>query len=336
VKRVIAELRDNDPAYKSWTLEALRRAYYYAERLPPPLATDEDRWMSLLIQWGKESKRNPVLISGKQAREIVNRLIAATPHRRAHLDQLFVHMECRIHWNGRQKIEWLRSVTARLEANPLYWPIPISRRGRPDVTAGMIERHLANAPGKRAHKRDIVAALRIPRTTGQTTLCSMKRAGRIVRVANGVYALPTEGISNYVPGRKAIVDVLGAGGSYTNAQLRDRTGLTEGAIHAAIHRLGKQDKIIRVKRGKYALQGTAVPHVYTKDAINEVLQSGSKTVRELMTATGKNRGEIWQALHRLKAKGLIIGGGQRGRAFALPPGRLNGKSKPKNRPRRRA
>ena len=129
-----------------------------------------------------------------------------------------------------------------------------------------------------------------------------------------------------------------AAGPRTNAELIAGTGLTEGAIHAAIHRLGKQGKVIRVKHGKYALPGIAVPHVYTKDAIIRALQSGSKTVRELMTATGKNRGEIWQALHRLKAKGLIHGGGQRGRlaAFALPPAHLNGKSKPKNRPRRRA
>jgi hypothetical protein len=92
--------------------------------------------------------------------------------------------------------------------------------------------------------------------------------------------------------------------------------LTEGAIH----RLGKQGKIIRVKRGKYALPRTAVPHVYAKDAIYEALQSCSMTVPELLAATRKNRGEIWQAFHRLKAKGLIIGLGRRGyqAAFALP------------------
>jgi hypothetical protein len=319
VQRAIAELH---PECSPKQLETLRINYYRIQRLPPPLATEEDRWISLLVQWGRETDRFPASMTAEQAHEIVNRVIKVASHRRADLNQLFSHMDCRIHWNGRQKIKWLQSVIARLETNPFDWPIPISPRGRPDVTAGMIETYLANAYGKRAHKRDIVAALRIPRTTGQTTLCSMERAGRIVRVANGVYALPMEGIRNYVPADKAIVDMLAAG-PRTNAELIVGTGLTEGAIHAAVHRLGMQDKIIRVKRGKYALPGTVVPHVYAKDAINEALQSGSKTVSELMIATGKNRGEIWQALHRLKAKGLIIGLGRRGyqAAFALSPKR---------------
>jgi hypothetical protein len=71
----------------------------------------------------------------------------------------------------------------------------VPEASRPDVTAGRIETYLANAPGKRAHKRDIVAALKIPRTTAQTTLGSMERAHRIVRVGIGIYALPMEGVS---------------------------------------------------------------------------------------------------------------------------------------------
>jgi hypothetical protein len=341
VTKAIEALRAGPP-WNKWSQETLWRKYWVARKhhgnSPPP--TEEDRWFSLLIKWCKEPKRNPVLISAEQAREMINQLIAVVPsHRRAHLDQLFAHMERRLFWNGRQKIEWLQSeVIARLAANPHDWPIPITRRGRPDLMAGRIETYLANAPGKRAHKQDILAALEIRNTSGQNALVSMVRAGRLVRVADGMYSLPTDGVSNYVPGQKAVVDVLAAGGSYTNAQLRARTGLTEGAIHAAVHHLVKQGKAIRIKRGLWARPGTAPPHIYARDAIIEALQSGSKTVHELMTATGKNRGEIWQALHRLKAKGLIHGGGQRGRlaAFALPPAHLNGKSKPKNRPRRRA
>jgi hypothetical protein len=195
VTNVIAELQNDDPAYRTWASDTLSWAYYRAEPLPRPLRTEEDRWTSLLIQWGKETKRHPAFISAEQAREIVNRLIAVASHRRADLDQLFVHMDRSIHPSGRLKIKWLQSAIARLSANPLDWPIPISRRGRPDVTAGRIETYLANAPGKRAHKRDIVAALKIPRTTAQTTLGSMERAHRIVRVGIGIYALPMEGVS---------------------------------------------------------------------------------------------------------------------------------------------
>ena len=316
VTKAIKALRTGPP-WNKWSQETLWRKYWVARKhhgnSPPP--TEEDRWFSLLIKWGKEPKRNPVVISAEQAREMINQLIAVVPsHRRAHLDQLFAHMERRLFWNGRQKIEWLQSeVIARLAANQHDWPIPITRRGRPDLMAGRIETYLANAPGKRAHKQDILTALEIRNTSGQNALVSMVRAGRLVRVADGMYSLPIDGVGNYVPADKAVVDMLAAG-PRTNAELIAGTGLTEGAIHAAIHRLGKQGKVIRVKHGKYALPGTAVPHVYTKDAINEALQSGPKTVRELMTATGKNRGEISQALHRLKAKGLI-------KAHLICPGR---------------
>jgi hypothetical protein len=329
VHSVILDLIKTEPAYKGLNFHTLKGAYNRALHKAPPPVTEEDGWMSLLIEWGKEPKRNPVSISAEQAGEMINSLTgAAGPHRRERLNQLFVHMNRRIHWNGRKKIEWLRSVIARLAANPHDWPIPITRRGRPDLMAGRIETYLANAPGKRAHKQDILTALEIRNTSGQNALVSMVRAGRLVRVADGMYSLPIDGVSNYVPGQKAIVDVLAAGGSYTNARLRALTGLTEGAIHAAVHHLVKQGKAIRIKRGLWALPGTAPPHIYARDAIIEALQSGPKTVRELMTATGKNRGEIWQALHRLKAKGLIIEvhlirPGCRGyqAAFALPPER---------------
>jgi DNA-binding MarR family transcriptional regulator len=249
VIRVIAKLQDNDPTYKTREAETLRRAYYLAAPFPPPLAIEEDRWMSLLMEWGKETKRHPAFMSAEQARDIVNRLIAVASHRRADLNQLFVHLERLIHWNGRQKIKWLQSITARLAADPSDWPI-FFRRGRPNVTVARIETYLANAPGKHAHKRDIVAVLKIPKTTVQTTLISMKRAGRIVRAANGVYALPTEGVSNYLTAEEAIVKMLAAGPSCTNSELIAGTGHTEAAVHAAIHRLAERGKIIRKTRSK--------------------------------------------------------------------------------------
>jgi predicted Rossmann fold nucleotide-binding protein DprA/Smf involved in DNA uptake len=283
------------------------------------MAQKKDRWTPLLTQWGKETKRHPIIISAQQAREIVNRLIAVAPrHRRDDLDQLFVYMERRIHWNGRQKIKWLQSAIDRLEADPNDWPIPISPRGRPDVTAGRIEAYLANAPENRAHKRDIVAALKIPRTTAQTTLCSMERAGRIERRANGVYSLPKKGVSAYVPTEKAILDVLRKGGERSCAELRAETGKSEGAVHGALHRLHKAGRIVCMGRGKYALAGSAPPHVYARDAISDALRSGkkTKTMPELIAATGKNYGEIWQALRRLEAKGRVKRVAPRGKPVA--------------------
>jgi hypothetical protein len=322
VEEAIAKLQNKDPTYRTWEAKTLRVNYYRTAPLPAPPATEEDRWVSLLLQWGKEPKRRPISISAEHAREIVDRLIAgAPPHRRADLDQLFVHMERSIHYSGRLKIKWLQSAIARLAANPLDWPIPISRRSRPDVTAGMIETYLAKAPEKRAHKRDIVAALKIPRTTCQTTLCSMQRAGRIVRVANGVYGLPTKDVNAYVPARKAILDTLGKGGQRSCAELKADTGKSEGAVHAALHYLHNAGRIVLTKRGRYALAGSAPPHVYARDAISVALRSGKKTIPELIAATGKNYGEIWAALRRLEAKGCIKQVAPRGRlaAFAAAP-----------------
>jgi hypothetical protein len=297
VKLVIAELREKNPAYKIYDEGTLRAYYYRARRQPAPLPTKEDRrkarltrWASLLMQWGKQTKRHLAFISAEQAREIVDRLIAVTPrHRRDDLDQLFNHMS--IHRTGREKIKWLQSVIARLGANPNDWPIPISRRGRADVVAGKIETYLANPPGKRAHKRDIVAALKIPRTTVQTTLSSLARARRIERRANGVYSMPTEGVScaPYVSADKAMLNVLGKGGQRSCAELRAETGKSVGAVSAALHRLHNAGRIVRTNRGRYASAGSEPPHVYARDAICVALRSGQKTMTmpELIATTGK-------------------------------------------------
>jgi len=256
VIRVIAELQNNDPSYKTWRAETLERYYYRMTPLPLPAAIEEaieeDRWMSRLMKWGKATKRHPPIISADEAREIISRLRAVVPpHRHNDLDQLFDHMDHnRIHWSGRLKINWLRDTIDRLAANPNDWPIPLRRRGKPNETAVKIESYLAKQPEKRAHKRDIVAALRIPDTTAQQTLCSLVRADRIVRDANAVYRLPMEGVSNYLPAEEAIVKTLAAAGPCTNAELIAATGHTEAAIHAAVHRLRKQSKIISKMRSK--------------------------------------------------------------------------------------
>jgi DNA-binding transcriptional ArsR family regulator len=304
----ILKLQEKHPEFKEWPVENLRRRFYETERLPPPeLTQEESRWVSLLLQWGKETKRHPALISAEQAREIVYQLIAFAPQRRrADLDQLFGHPS--IHLSGRNKIKWLRLVIARLKRNPNYWPIPISRYGRPDVTAGKILSYVTNAPGQEAYKCDIIAGLDLLPTTGQTTLSSMTNAGWLVRKASGKYGLPREGVSNYVPGDQAVLNALAAG-AHTFDELVTATGLPEGAVTAAIHRLKERKVVILKDRGKnatYALAGTASPHVYTREAVIDALRSGKRmTVSELVPHTGKGRGEIYAALHRLEDEGLV-------------------------------
>jgi len=129
-----------------------------------------------------------------------------------------------------------------------------------------------------------------------------------------------KGISNHVPADKAILHALGMGPQRSCAELRAKTGKSEGAVHAALHRLRKAGSIVLTKRGRYALPGSASPHVYARDAITDALRSGKKTMPELIAATGKNYGEIWQALRRLEAKRGVIQVASRGElvAFALP------------------
>jgi biotin operon repressor len=146
-------------------------------------------------------------------------------------------------------------------------------------------------------------------------------------VANGVYAPWTEGAA-LVATDKAIREVL-ANGPAVPAQLRARTGKSDAAIHGGLHRLKKKGTIVLTQRGKYAmyaLAGTAPLHVYAGDAIGRALESGSKTLAELETVTGKKRGELWAALLRKEAKGevvkaYLINVGHRGRlaAFAAAP-----------------
>jgi DNA-binding transcriptional ArsR family regulator len=136
----------------------------------------------------------------------------------------------------------------------------------------------------------------------------MVRADWLRREANGVYGLPREGAGNYVPGDQAVLNALAAG-AHTFDELVTATGLPEGAVTAAIHRLKERKVVILKDRGKnatYALAGTASPHVYTREAVIDALRSGKRmTVSELVPHTGKGRGEIYAALHRLEDEGLV-------------------------------
>src|SRR5258706_4913549 len=109
--KAIAKLCTKGGPWDGWDEELLNRKLYVARGYhgdsPSPVVTEEDRWIALLIEWGKETKRQPRRVSAELARNIVNRLIAVAGHWRPHLDKLFVHMERRIHWNGRQRINWI-------------------------------------------------------------------------------------------------------------------------------------------------------------------------------------------------------------------------------------
>jgi hypothetical protein len=299
VRRVIAELH---PEYKSWTPEALRLAYYKAQRFPPP---EEARWVSVLEKWG---------ISAEKARELVDRLIAVTTaaHKRTYLGQLFDYVGRRRMYTRPRKVEWLRREADNIQANPLYWPLA-QRRERPDINAERILTVLRRAPRNRATNSHIAAVTGMKLRTVETLLYSMRQSNEVTPVGHGKHALPAAGIRLYVRPSIAILNAL-KDGPATPGELRIRIRKSEGQIAGALHWLWRHEKIVRVRPGLWALPGTARPHIFARDAIIEGLQSGSKTVPELIAATGKNRGEIWAALRRLKAEHSII------EAYLIRPG----------------
>jgi hypothetical protein len=308
VTKAITELRTGPP-WNKWSQETLWRKYWVARRhhgnSPPP--TEEDRWASTLQKWG---------MSPEKARELVDRLIAITTaaHKRADLGQLFDYVGRRRMYSRPRKIEWLQRAAGRIQADRHYWPIRAGREP-PDINARRVLAMLRGAPGNRGSVSEIAAGTGIKPRTCQDLLVSMNASRDVVRVADGEYALPADGvIVPYVPPSIAILKTL-ADGPATPAELCIRTGKTKTQIAGALHWLWKHKKIVRTDYGLWALPGTAPPHIIARDAIIEVLQSGSKTVRELMAATGKNRGEIWQALRGLKAKCLVI------EAYLVHPGR---------------
>jgi hypothetical protein len=333
--KAIEELCTQAP-WNRWEPDSLDRAYRWARRhhgdTPAPIAADEltvpqsakvpakqptidaqsrNRWMSLLQKWR---------IPPEEARGLVTRLIAMATdaQKRSYVGQLFDYVDRRRIWNRKRKGNFVRRAVDEMEANPLRWPLlqeGSDRSGKAILTV------LNKGP---ANTTEIVVATGLNPITVHNYLINMCREGEIMRLGFGRYALPTEGLAHYVLPAKAILNAL-ASGSVTPAEIRVRTGLSKAQVAGSLHVLKKRRKVVLTDYGKYALPGTATPHVYTKDAIDEALQSGSKTVPEFMKLTGKNRGEIWAALRRKKAKGEVVQAylvypGRRGylAAFALP------------------
>jgi hypothetical protein len=319
-------LRTKDP-WKNWSQETLWRKYWVALKhhgdSPEPIpaedsseaptdavtvdATTRNRWTSLLQKWG---------LSLQKARDLVNLLIAkaAIVHRVAYLGELFDYASRRRTWNRGRKVAWLRRAAEEMERR---WP---AMREGSDENAKAILAALRKGP---TNCKEIVAATELNPISVHNLLVSMCHDGEIERVAFGRYALPTEHPARYVPPSEAILRVL-SDGSAIPAEIRTRTGLTKAQTAGALHVLKKRGKVVPTEYGKYALPGTAAPHVYTKDALDRAMESGLQTVPEFIEFTGKNRGEIWAALRRKKAKGEVIQAylvypGRRGRLAAFAP-----------------
>jgi DNA-binding transcriptional ArsR family regulator len=299
-------------AYQRWLRDNRKRATADAPK--------RDRWMSRLWDWANEAKRHPPCRSREQLCELINRLNAIPAPWNAQIDQLFMHMERRRHsWRGRQKIEWLEAVPGRLARNPLDWPIPATRRGRPDKQAGLV---LAAVRKGKETKDEIAHDTGINPDSLQTLLNRMVESKELRRTERNRYVEWTDGLVSYERPDvdKEILNAL-ADGWATPRELRDRIGCSQGAINKGLSRLRDAGKIILIdrinsaERGRAALYGlpeTAAPYVFVEDAIFDALQSGSKTDPELVDATRRKLSAIKAARGRLEAKGVVKRDGFRG------------------------
>jgi hypothetical protein len=324
---IIAALRTRLP-WQKWSQDTLRRKLPIARQHhgdnPPPIAAkstdgpaievrERDQWQSLLQKYG---------LSPEEACDLVNLLItrAGAVHRLAYLGQLFVFVRRRLWWSRERKVAWLRRAAEEMEHR---WPV--MQRG-----SGKTFRVILDAIRDGCEtKKEIVAATGLGAPNVSTHVMSMCRDGDIVCIGRGRYAWPKEGLPRYVPMAEAILKALAEiGRPATVPEIQARAGLRENQGHSTLYGLRKRGKVIMIKPGVYALPGAGVPFVPTKDAINEALRSGSKSLPEIVAITGKTRDATWRALRIKKARGEVIqaylihvgrGGGRSTAAFALPP-----------------
>ena len=291
VRHAIQEIH-TDPRFNSESTERLRKGFYAAAKASPPATEPRDQWESELRNYG----------AGPEAsRALVDRLIAIVTLRLPYLGLgyitlMFDHLKrVRRLRTGQSKIEWLEGATTKLESEKPSYPIrPWDEGSNANIQA--IKSALGDGL---TGVQNIAAATGIKPRTAQEILAFMTITGDAVRLRHGHYGPPQEGAAAYTAPGKLILKALEVGPA-TTEQLRERTRLSAVQLAGALHWLWrKAGKIVRLKPDLYALPGAApVPHIYAHDAIVLALDSGKKSMPELVKITGKNRAELWAALRR--------------------------------------
>jgi hypothetical protein len=324
VRSVIAKIRA-EPPYSGHTDEQLRQGFYAASKALPPPAEPRDQLISSLQKLGAPFEASRALVDRLIPIVTINIPFLGLPY----IDLMFDHVRrARRLRTALSKVEWLERAADKLESNRPSYPIrPWDQAS--NVSIELIKTALRDGLSS---VDEIAAHTRIKRRTAQELLAFMASNGDAVRKRHGLYGPPQESAAAYVRPGEATLKILERGPA-SPAEIRERAGLTKAQVAGAVHWLWKKaGKIKRLRPNLYALPGAApVPHVYARDAIINALRSGRKSVPELITITGKNRGEIWAALRRLRADGIIeqvgfrnghaVRPGFRGRVavFALTP-----------------
>jgi predicted transcriptional regulator len=279
---------------------ALRKAYQRARaRLP----VGYDRWIGLVEKWDKSYNR-------QKARNLVDRLVTAVGNRpRGILDQMFDHLERQICDHLPKKNRRLECEYERLEKNEYY--IPQLRSLKRDEFSDQVYAALADGP-----KTKEQLARRFGRSYDAISSVGLRlrNAGQIQTIRRGDRFMWARANTAplFVPARDAIVAALREGPMDVPG-LAQKTGKGTSTVKSALHRhLLPNGIVIRaIKRGTFALAGTAPVYVPTCDAIISALTKKTMKLGALVqrvnrsTKSTRSRGTIKTVLSRLIKQGTV-------------------------------
>jgi hypothetical protein len=171
-----------------------------------------------------------------EASKLVNAVSTAAgfsgTERRARVGELFDRMEARRCWVGRRKVEWLKGVALEM-------------------------------------RRDSLAKLR--KSVVTNWLPRMEKAGEVIRVRLGVYALPESGADQHVPACRAIITVLlqAQAKEARTVELVAKTGLPRNTVDSAAYRMISKGALVHPegKRGVFALSDDTLEKIRHGEAV---------------------------------------------------------------------
>jgi len=181
-------------------------------------------------------------------------------------------------------------------------PQKVWRPAREDIMSAF-----ARAPDR------IMTLAELMRVTGRTErravafgVSVLERAGKLVRIRPGVFALPAEAHKAWRPARKDVLRALedARKNTMTKAKLIKTTGRTRQAVGGAIVRLVRDGQIVRIRRGVFFL-----PHRNAPARVLAVLAAAPNntvSMAKLIETTDRSRDTIRKAVIHLANAGKVV------------------------------
>ena len=177
--------------------------------------------------------------TSEEARLLMEKVIFAielNPPRAAKFPELFVYLDAQWRHFG-QKRKLLDGWLAKMAREPLYWPPLLPKRG--SRVGDRILKALRTGP-----KTDVQIVRAFPKSAKMTlaklspTLGLAIKAGKVMRVGWGEYALPESGLTPYIPPNRLIVEFVIGAPDYPPAEdalvaaMRVRGHTDDGTYHS--------------------------------------------------------------------------------------------------------